>query len=261
MITPEKASEYLKMNTHNRTVNKNVVMHYAKIMTDGNWELTPEGISFDEYGRLLDGQHRLEAILKSGVSVKMIVSRGFTKNAFPHINTGKSRTASDVLSIEGIENATTVASGIKKYQMLIQNKSTETNSRYETKLTNLDILKIYNSDYLFFAHAHNVADKYYRMLRLFKISDYYAVYCYLIKEKKHPEAAVIDFFEQLNTYSQLNSINLLRQRIVVSKSSVNKVKPSVLFAMLIKCWNSYITKKDRKVLKFDANVEPYPTFI
>lgn len=75
-IDPKLAERYLTANTSNRHVRNRAVEEYARDMTNGNWILSHQGIAFDESGNLLDGQHRLLAIVRSGVTVPMAVTRG-----------------------------------------------------------------------------------------------------------------------------------------------------------------------------------------
>lgn len=73
-ITPQIAEEYLTHNEGNRNIRYSVANMYARDMKNGKWELTPQGISFYEDGRLADGQHRLIAVIKSGCSVDFNVT-------------------------------------------------------------------------------------------------------------------------------------------------------------------------------------------
>lgn len=81
VVTPEIAGEWLKRNTKNaRTVKRHKVAQYAKTMRDGYWKNNGEAIVFDEDGYLKNGQHRLCAIVESGVTCKMLVVRGVDRN-------------------------------------------------------------------------------------------------------------------------------------------------------------------------------------
>ncbi|MCD8302561.1 MAG: hypothetical protein LUC44_06035, partial [Prevotellaceae bacterium] len=72
-------------------------------------------ITFSEEGRLLNGQHRLKAVVKSGKTVRMAVMRGVSVKDFSVIDTGMMRTSSDILSIAQVPNYTSVASIIGRY--------------------------------------------------------------------------------------------------------------------------------------------------
>lgn len=76
-ITPQKAREWLDTtNTHNRKVSDVHVKKLAKSMREGKWVANGQSISFSADGTLLDGQHRLSAIVASGVSITCPVAYG-----------------------------------------------------------------------------------------------------------------------------------------------------------------------------------------
>lgn len=74
-ITPEMAKEMLSKNNANRKIRTSTVDFYAKQMKEGSWHLTGQGITFGQNGQLLDGQHRLNAIVKADIPVEMLVVR------------------------------------------------------------------------------------------------------------------------------------------------------------------------------------------
>ena len=79
-ITPAIATDYLKSNTKNyRKLSRPVVNRYAEDMRSGRWELNGEPIVFDESGLLKNGQHRLAAVIVSGMTVEMSVVRGVSE--------------------------------------------------------------------------------------------------------------------------------------------------------------------------------------
>lgn len=81
VITKEIADEMLKHNTNNyRKVKWDIVHKYARVMANGFWKNNGEAIVFDEDGTLKNGQHRLLAVLESGVSVTMLVVRGVSRD-------------------------------------------------------------------------------------------------------------------------------------------------------------------------------------
>jgi hypothetical protein len=68
-------------------------------MKNGAFELTHQGIAFYEDGCLADGQHRLSAIVKSGVTVQMMVARGIEKGRA--IDRNRPRSIADCAKIAG----------------------------------------------------------------------------------------------------------------------------------------------------------------
>jgi hypothetical protein len=66
LVTLEIAAQWLDRNPQNRRIVQSRVSFYAAQMQAGSWKLTHQGIAFDEYGNLVDGQHRLYAVILSG---------------------------------------------------------------------------------------------------------------------------------------------------------------------------------------------------
>lgn len=101
IITPELAKLYLERNIDNnrKLCTKNISL-YASAMKSGDWQLTSQGISFNESGHLTDGQHRLMAIIKAGVPVKMYVTYGEPDGSIIH-DRGRGRSINDVMNMSG----------------------------------------------------------------------------------------------------------------------------------------------------------------
>ena len=96
-ITPEIAHEMLGHNIKN---NRNLKAGWVKALADnmerGTFMLTSQGIAFDKDGNLIDGQHRLHAVIKSGCTVPMRVTFGCDSRTVGVIDAGSKRTAKDV---------------------------------------------------------------------------------------------------------------------------------------------------------------------
>jgi hypothetical protein len=112
-ITPRKAEQWLRVNKTNRKIHSRKVESYANDMAANRWRLTAETMQFSDEGKLLNGQHRLLAIIKADVSVTILVARGLDPDAQKVMDSGTARTFSDQLSIQGILNPTLVASAAR----------------------------------------------------------------------------------------------------------------------------------------------------
>jgi len=104
VITPDVAKRFLALNTRNRVFDQACVDKYARDMTDGNWKVTHQGIGISKTNVLLDGQQRLMAIVKSGVTISMFVTTGLEDDAQLVMDTGRKRNAAQNLGLRGIEN-------------------------------------------------------------------------------------------------------------------------------------------------------------
>lgn len=101
-VTPEIATEWLGRNRVNRVITKSKVKQYQSDMEQGKWAGIGDPIRFTKTGRLMDGQHRLLALVAAGVKIQFVVMVGLSDEDFDKVDTGKPRQAGDVLSIEGL---------------------------------------------------------------------------------------------------------------------------------------------------------------
>lgn len=101
-ITPIGAERMLKhANKNNRRISSKVVRTYAHDMKTGKWdEGSCSPIVFNEDGILVDGHHRLHAVIKAGVPVKMLVVTGASRDSSLY-DRGKLRSTSDILKMRG----------------------------------------------------------------------------------------------------------------------------------------------------------------
>lgn len=99
MVTPQMAEAWLLRNESNRPIRKWWVASLAAMLRRGEWIATHQGVAFTESGRLLDGQHRLMAIMESGIPAEMLVVTGLSSTAFMAIDIGVKRALSDVTGL------------------------------------------------------------------------------------------------------------------------------------------------------------------
>jgi hypothetical protein len=118
IITPAMARQWLeKSNTKNRPMKEETVMAFARDMKSGNWLRTHQGIAFDADGRLLDGQHRLAAIVRSGVTIEMLVTTGL-----PSTVEGKAITTMDAVDRgvpRSIADQLALSHGLKNPKLIV----------------------------------------------------------------------------------------------------------------------------------------------
>lgn len=72
-ISPARAWAILQGNRQTRMLDMNKVFMLAQNMRAGSWRCDLHGIRVDRDGQLLDGQHRLHAVILSGCTVAMSV--------------------------------------------------------------------------------------------------------------------------------------------------------------------------------------------
>lgn len=104
-ITPELANTWLNSNHSNqRKLSKATVAQYTKTIKNGLWYPdTGECIKISCENNIIDGQHRLNAIVQAGIPVTMLVIKNISDEHLAALDTGKKRTLSDVFTIHGVK--------------------------------------------------------------------------------------------------------------------------------------------------------------
>lgn len=98
-ITPEYAKRLLESNFEGqRNVRSHIVERYAADMESGAWNEDVGGlIVVSDTNKVIDGQHRLHALIKSGKNINFYVQTGVEESAYKVIDSGMSRTVTDVI--------------------------------------------------------------------------------------------------------------------------------------------------------------------
>ena len=267
-ITPELATEFLKMNTKNRIPDKRSISTYAAAMKEGRWMLNGVPIVISNENILLDGQNRLLACVAANVPFDSLVVWGISPESFKTIDIGKTRTAADILTIEGgIKNSSIVAGSITRYFALKQGLNPDNGNDVNGGIR-LRYLNRNRSDVLDFYRQHaatcDVVAEHVASLvnsassaKLLGASLIGGYELYLILEKGHLFKTTSSFFNQLSTGRNIENetILVLRDALIRHKTKqklLTGVQRSVYFA---KTWNAYVSGKELKVLKFDAERE------
>lgn len=112
-ITPLLARSWLELNKKNRKIDKRNVSHLRDAISQGEWYMNGEAIIFSDDGRLLNGQHRLLAIILSGVGVDVLVVRGINPDSFRTLDSGRVRRAGEVMAMDGEKNSNKVAAAVQ----------------------------------------------------------------------------------------------------------------------------------------------------
>lgn len=113
-VTPEQAKQWLDVdNSRNRKIRDSRVSYLSDEITTGRFHLTHMGIAFDPKGNLLDGQHRLAAIVKAGVPIEIVVARNVAPESYIAMDRGSIRSIADVLRQD--QRSTAVASTIVRH--------------------------------------------------------------------------------------------------------------------------------------------------
>lgn len=121
-FTPEMAMAVLaEFNNGNRSIKHTKVERFAAEMRDDNWLLTGDTIKFTDNGALGDGQHRLTACVRSGLTFRSHVVFGIEARCFHKMDRNTVRGPADVLQIAGLKNANHLAAALRWALLLDSN--------------------------------------------------------------------------------------------------------------------------------------------
>ena len=120
LITPERAKALLASQHTNRNLKQKFVDYLASEILNGNWEATNQGIGLDDAGLLVDGQHRLAAIVKADQSVWTLVVRGVSRSvALRAVDQGVARSRAALFSMRGEANSKAKAAICRVLALLV----------------------------------------------------------------------------------------------------------------------------------------------
>lgn len=239
-ITPALAKEWLRANTHNRPVREARVNGYARMMTAGQWHLNGEAIKRAVDGTILDGQHRLLAIVKSGATITTLVVQGLPSEAQDTMDGGAKRSAGDVFSLRGEQNAAILGSVARKVWMWEQG-----DRRFSAKeAPTVPELYALVDKYPGLRRSADIAVRVYSNFRYIPPS---VVGCahHLCSRIDADEAAW--FYESLGTGAELplrHPVLTLRKRVMTDKDNKKVVTDGLHLAQVLTAWNALRRGKD-----------------
>ena len=252
-ITPESAAEMLQLNKNNRPASATSVKFLAREIREGRWQVNGDTITFAD-DRLIDGQHRLMAVIESGIPISTFVVRGVPSESFLTKDSGRKRGAADALAIIGVNYSNSVAASLKQVWLY-----------YKTgKLDNTGIAPS-TSILIEFYEKHTGITRSVQLIKtrtnLVQNSLLSALH-YLFSQKD--QDAADQFMNDLCTGANLDPYDpvfLLRKRLLENLSSTLKIPFYSLGALIIKAWNARREGKTAKRITFKSTgsgEEDYP---
>jgi hypothetical protein len=112
-ITPEVATILLNRKNTNRSIRLSQLRRLKRAIEKSRWQINGETIIFDHEGRLVEGQHRLQAVIDLQQTIWTLVVHGIDFERFKTMGQGAKRTAGDILGIQGVKNATNIAAALR----------------------------------------------------------------------------------------------------------------------------------------------------
>lgn len=261
-ITPAVAKAMLQTSKElgavNRTLSNRHVELYANEMRSNRWKLNGVAIKLDPDGRILDGQHRLQACVLAGIPFTTMVMTGVEGDTFDTLDCGRSRTISQVLRMDGVKYNSLVASIISGASEIRTAGHTD---RKEKRLSNTAALSEYKNNSELYNKAAAVSSSAVTESHSMTPKLAGSVYYYLVHDLGQDEEKVEKFIREICSFDTSSSgiIDKLRKWNLANRTV--KVSERTRLEYVVLTWNAWVSGS-RKAPKFsEYSLEKMPEFI
>lgn len=244
-ITPEMAKQMLGRNENNRPINWKRVDVYANDMKRGEWKLNGESIIMNGT-RLLNGQKRLWACVKSGVSFTTVVVEGVDNDAFDTMDQNEVRGKDQILHIAGVPSARRVVSAIQWYKILADatGKKSVGASRQLVQTTAAQLLK-FTEDHASALESVNKTYAAYKRFQCIVPGPFSGLVLFLMFRN---EPLIDEFVDGVSSGAGLEDGDprlALRNRLIDRSAKRDKEKIEHVAFLYVYAWNAF--KEGRKI--------------
>jgi hypothetical protein len=252
-VTPQIAEAWLEgHNPRNRKLVNSRVATYARDMRKGRWQFNGVPIQFDTEGNLLNGQHRLWAIVESGTTQPISVWEGLDPEAQRTIDTGLGRTARQQLAMDKVPNSSVAAALARSY--IIWEQGQLTSRSYV--VSSSEVIEFIEKNMDAVTRVARAVAKPTATLKIPRGP--LGAFVYKAFEL-YPEAVVDRFLDQLATGAGLDEgdpILVLRNRLVADQQKRRKNEPHVVMYYLVHTWRSALNGRKYGKLQLPMQITP-----
>lgn len=255
-VTPDAARELLELNVRNRPLSEQRVNQYERMMKRGQWHDAVADVCVDDLGVLTNGQHCLQAVVKSGKTVVVTLKTGLPAQSQDTMDAHRARRVSDQLQIEGFSYATTV-SGAAVAIMRWRN---------EGKLPSLtgggqaSFWKIDRLQHLEYCRDHRVEleanaalakSRSQRSGLLTPVQIAVLQVMFADAAPEHAAAWAEQMFDATDAASQ--PVSAYRHKLTQLKGTAKEWSPALKYAFAVKSFNAFMARKQLKLFKVGPN--------
>jgi hypothetical protein len=253
-ITPEIAKRLLELNDGNRPINERLIAEISADIENNRWELNGETIVVSSVGLLNDGQHRLEAVLRTQKTIQSAIMFGVVRESRMTVDMGRQRTAANFLAMSGATHATHSAS-ITKLLILFESNIYDAGRGGVNNPTKQAIRLYYKNHRKEIIAAIDAlkGEKFTRNVGMTPLA-----VAHIITNRANKEDAAVFFSRALTGVSikQNDPILFLRQRFMEKNVGL---RTHERLETLLRYWNAW--KSGRKISKAIPREGAYPKVI
>lgn len=251
-VSPEVAAFLLEGNAKNRQAKSAHVDHLAKEMLQGRFKYNGDTIRVDRNGNLLDGQHRLMAVVKSGTTQMMTIVSGLDPEIFMTIDQGTRRTNADMLSVANpdLKNVGNMASAARLLSMMESRKIDNVKRGGQVRPDEVIKSVAENEKLLHEGLRYGCRGQ---IRKLVPAGQSAAVFAHFSKEN---HALTVEFFEDLTSpMPTLPIASLLRNQLTDNKMGVKRMANDRLLQLYMKALRKHLDGQAVRQLKLIPSEE------
>lgn len=256
IVTPEMAQRWLSVESKNRHVSNSRVDQLRRDIVDGKWVANGDTIKIGDYGEVIDGQHRLRAVIASGIAIKTLVVFGLSHSeVFGLCDQHRKRTLADHMSVLGEKRVNTLASTTQACYYWDTFQTFDPNGRDQAHR----ILEYFESH----ADEMRAGAEYASQTRKQQaaiglpgsiVGTSYVLFGRLDSDDRDTFLDAVLHGAEL---SQGHSALLLRNRILENRRKFTKLRKKAMFALVFKAWNYYRVGDTPKIMRWRPD-EDFP---
>lgn len=247
-VTPIRAQHWLdRLHDDQRNWREAKVEQYARDMAAENWHLTGDTVKLTPDEKLLDGQHRLRAVVKAKATVPLLVAYNVDPKVMPVLDTGLARTFADTMTAHGVKSAVGMSALVRRVLQWEGANYTSRGSAYNP--THPEMLARFElSPELFIAALSRGADAQRQGLG-FAVTTGAAFFVM----RGIDNDAAHEFFDGYISGANLppdHPVLTLRNRVLRARSE-ERLKAYEVLALFIRAWNA--AREDRTLLRLQVS--------
>jgi hypothetical protein len=254
MVTPELAVSLLEANQNNRPLNHQHVDRIASEITGGRWKFNGDTIKLATNRDIVDGQHRLWAIIEAKQPVESVIIYDIDPDAFSTIDTlRKPRSGADILAIHGVTHHRVVISTALQWLTRWQRKCLENYRAPVNRVENSDVERAFKDN----PGIRRAAERASKLRGLTSVG--IIAFFYFILTNRNPDLAE----RMLHTLENPAGVSVndpfFRLRAYLTQNQHKD--PLMTIALMIKAANAAHEGREMRLLKWTNqgnNAEPFP---
>jgi hypothetical protein len=261
-VTPERAAQWLTLNTHNRDLVMSRVAQLAGAIERGEFKLNNDCITFSgngDGGRLDNGQHRLHAVIKAQKPVRMVVLYNVDPYAQETMDSGRPRSFGSKLKLRGekyydeLASAIRIAWGYDEVAVI--------DSRAGSRATHQQLFDYLDAN----PELREAVGDAYRLRQEFRSpAGSWAGIVFLFRRVSRDSTD--SFIDQLVTGSDLSEdspVFLLRRTLLrqMAMPDERRYGSVLMAALVVKAFNAFCLGQHPRILKFDVQREDFPQIV